>query len=324
MSGLRRLLLALLLLCLARPALAAEPDPAGLWVLRSEGATLFLIEVQRTPQGWSGSWSHPAEMKLNGAAISKVKMPAVKAASISGRAAGAGSVELVFDDPRPGARPDIFTIVPIDDSRAELNWSGVAQKLLLERPSSAAARAVTALPGETYRLPFHRPTNPEMTALFDADQAARTDPGAIDWEVVAREDDSRRKRTKALLDSGALNSADDFYHAAFIFQHGGEPGDYLIAHALAVIATARGRADATWIAAATLDRYLQAIGQKQIYGTQYSTPDGQPTTQEPYDRTLLSDALRAATGVPAQAEQEKRRAAIEARTHGQVPAPPKP
>ncbi len=156
-------------------------------------------------------------------------------------------------------------------------------------------------------------SNSEMTALFKADQAARTGPGEIDWEVVAREDAVRRARTKALLDSGALNSGDDYWHAAFVFQHGGDADSYLLAHTLATVAIARGRPDATWIAAASLDRYLQEIGQKQIYGTQYSLPAGGEATQEPYDRALVSDALRKALGVPGQAEQEKRRADFGAR-----------
>jgi hypothetical protein len=80
---------------------------------------------------------------------------------------------------------------------------------------------------------------------------------------------------------------------------------------LATVAVARGRRDATWIAAATLDRYLQAIGRPQVFGTQFTTRDGR-TTQEPYDRALVPDALRGAMGVPPQSEQEKRRAEIEA------------
>jgi hypothetical protein len=158
------------------------------------------------------------------------------------------------------------------------------------------------------------PTNPEMTRIFEADQAARKSPAAIDWTKVGPEDAARRKRTKELLDAGALQSGDDYWHAAFVFQHGSRPQDFLLAHTLAVVAAARGRQDATWIAAATLDRYLQNIGQKQIYGTQYrSSPPGSDWTQEPYDRELISDALRQALKVPVQSDQEKRRAEIEAR-----------
>jgi hypothetical protein len=151
-----------------------------------------------------------------------------------------------------------------------------------------------------------------MAAIFKADQDARKDFARADWNKVAAEDAERRRRTKALLDAGKLTTGDDFWHASFIFQHGGTPDDYLLAHTLAVVAVARGRADGTWIASATLDRYLQATGRKQVYGTQYSTPPGQPTTQEPYDRELVSDALREALSVPDRAGQEKKRAEFEA------------
>jgi hypothetical protein len=168
--------------------------------------------------------------------------------------------------------------------------------------------------------------NPEMTAIFDADQADRQAGGAaIDWSVVGPRDEARRARTLALLNAGALRSGDDYWHAAFVFQHGMQPNDYLLAHTLAVIAAARGRADATWIAAATLDRYLQNIGQAQIYGTQFRSRPGQPTTQEPYKRALVSDALRQALGVPPQAEQERQRAQFEARSRAaEVQRAPRP
>ena len=159
------------------------------------------------------------------------------------------------------------------------------------------------------------PTNPEMTAIFAADQAARK-VSDIDWATVTVEDAARRKRVGELLDAGELHSGDDFYHAAFVFQHGSEPSDYLKAHALALVAVARGKTTATWIAAATLDRYLMAIGQPQIYGTQFQRHnDG--WSQEPYERNLLSDALRSASQVPSIAMQEERLAELEARKEGE-------
>ena len=162
--------------------------------------------------------------------------------------------------------------------------------------------------------PVPTPNHPEMLAIFVADQAPRTGGGsAVNWAVVGPQDAERRRRTRELLDVGALRTRDDFYHAATVFQHGTEAADYLLAHTLAVIAAARGKPEATWMAAATLDRYLQAVGHSQIYGTQYQTPDRQNTTQEPYDRALVSDALRHALGIPTQSEQEARRREIEAR-----------
>ncbi len=157
-----------------------------------------------------------------------------------------------------------------------------------------------------------QPTNPEMTAIFEADQAARKGSD-IDWATVTVEDAARRTRVGELLDAGQLHSGDDFYHAAFVFQHGSEPSDYLKAHALALVAVARGKETATWIAAATLDRYLMAIGQPQIYGTQFTKPSDGDWSQEPYQRELLSDALREASLVPPIAEQEKKRSELSAR-----------
>lgn len=148
--------------------------------------------------------------------------------------------------------------------------------------------------------------NIEMTKLFEADQDARKSTRGVDWDKLNKEDAERRVAIQKLLDEHKLHTGNDYYHAAFIFQHGGKPEHYLKAHALAIIATEKGRQKASWIAAATLDRYLQAIGQKQIYGTQYSKGSEKPWTQEPYDRTVINDTMREAMGVPVQAKQDER------------------
>jgi hypothetical protein len=56
-----------------------------------------------------------------------------------------------------------------------------------------------------------------------------------------------------------------------------------------------------------MDRYLNSIHLPQIYGTQFSIQPHEPTTQEPYNRVLVSDALRRFLGVPSQAAQEEQR-----------------
>lgn len=146
-----------------------------------------------------------------------------------------------------------------------------------------------------------------MKQIFDEDQAVRQPAAAkADGSKIIRDDAARRDATKKLLDSGALHTGDDFLYAAFVFQHGDKPQDYLLAHTLACIAVAKGQRDALWIASATLDRYLQKIGQPQIYGTQYTRANKDaPWTQEPYDRTLISDALRKELAVPPAASQAK-------------------
>lgn len=155
------------------------------------------------------------------------------------------------------------------------------------------------------------PSNPEMAAIFKADQADRMAP-SIDWKVVQPADEKRRIRTEQLLDGGELKSGDDFYDAAFVFQHGDTASDYMKAHLLAMVAIAKGQPDAPWIASATLDRYLRKIGRPQVLGTQFIGSEDGKFTQEPYDRNLASDAMRKALQVPPLAKQEARRREYEA------------
>ncbi|MGY2732979.1 hypothetical protein [Sphingomonas sp. UYP23] len=183
----------------------------------------------------------------------------------------------------------------------------VLVSLLLLCATPAFATPAAAGPESIDMSDATRPSNAEMTAIYDADQAVRMSKTPIDWKLVRPADRARRTRTQELLGTGSLHSADDFYHAAYVYQHGDLPEDYLTAHALAVIAAARGKPEAAWIAAATLDRYLQSIGQPQIYGTQFRRSTGSDWSQEPYRRDLLSDALRRANGVPPIAEQEEKR-----------------
>jgi hypothetical protein len=155
--------------------------------------------------------------------------------------------------------------------------------------------------------------NAEIAALFKDDQAMRTSGLApLAAADSAAKDAARRTRVRELLESGALNTANDFYAAAFIFQHGQKPEDYLLAHVFGIAAQRAGRADAAWISAATLDRYLHATGKAQILGTQFRIgADAPSATQEPFDSALVPDVLRAAVGVPALVDQQKQRQEIE-------------
>src|SRR6185436_15623955 len=115
----------------------------------------------------------------------------------------------------------------------------------------------------------------------------------------------RRERTRSLLAGEQLHTSEDFREAAFVFQHGDEPDDYLLAHTLAMVAVGKGDNGAVWIASATLDRYLQSIHRKQIYGTQFLGKPGSPQTQEPYNRELISDSQQAELGVPSRADHQE-------------------
>jgi hypothetical protein len=159
------------------------------------------------------------------------------------------------------------------------------------------------------------PDNPEMAAILAEDQAVRQDLAAVlagGREGALRihaADAVRRQQVRAMLDAGALRTATDFYSAALVFQHGDTPEDYLMAHTLAVAALGEGSTESPWLAAATLDRYLQAVGQPQIYGTQTLMRRGEKPTREPFDHALIPDSIRRVLAVPTRAAEEARLAA---------------
>jgi hypothetical protein len=71
-----------------------------------------------------------------------------------------------------------------------------------------------------------------------------------------------------------------------------------------MIATAKGEKKGLWLAAVTLDRYLQSKKQPQIYGTQFTFTDNSPVTQQPYNKSLITDELRKELGVSTLAVQD--------------------
>lgn len=305
-----RTLLTFIALLVAFPAWGAPGDVAGRWAVRSNGQVIMILDLTHAATGWHGKWRQPRHFETDAtfSTLRNVKGPTIEEIVSSAEQRPDG-LHLVFGMPAGnGAADMVFRALP--DGTARLVWPGTSAAGLVFDRARPSETTIDYAKSEVYAIDQHWPTNTEMTAIFDADQADRTGP-SIDWSVVGPRDGARATRTKTLLDGGALASADDYYHAAFVFQHGAEPNDYLLAHTLAMIAVARGRPDASWIAAATLDRYLQRIGQKQIFGTQFVLGKSE-TTQDPYDRQLLSDAIREAVGVPSIAAQEERRKAIEA------------
>jgi hypothetical protein len=147
-----------------------------------------------------------------------------------------------------------------------------------------------------------------MQRIYEADQQVRKD--FVEFSKAADAlipgDAERRSQTLQLLSGGKLRTAEDYTHAAFVFQHGSTPDDFLFAHTLSMVAAARGDEDALWIASATLDRYLQSTGKRQIFGTQIKEKADHTATLEPYNRELISDAIRREFGVQPIAAQEER------------------
>lgn len=319
----RALLIRLSVIALLWAGSAVAGDASGRWVVDTGATPVFTFDVKYDAHGWSGVWRRPKAVEIASDELTEVQGPAETRVSSSGKAIADG-VELTFIDPAPGHTPDVFQIHMLDSDHARLSYAGFGiEPLPLRRSHSVQIGPFTGV--ATYRIARNRPTDAEMTRLFEADQAARQTPMKIDWAVVGPQDEERRRRTQALLTADRLQSGDDFFHAAFVFQHGDKATDYLEAHLLAMVAVARGKAAATWIASATLDRYLMAIKQPQVVGTQYTFPRDGPdaghATQEPYDRKLLPDSLRTALGVRTLAEQEETRRQFERDAQADTKAP---
>jgi hypothetical protein len=161
-----------------------------------------------------------------------------------------------------------------------------------------------------------------MKRIFDEDQKAREKPdGKMVPDLAAvtgliKADAERREAVRKLLANKKLHTGEDFENAAFVFQHGDSPDDYLLAHTLAMVAVAKGRPGALWIATATLDRFLQKIDRPQVFGTQFMSTSDNPWTQEPYDRALVPDSVRGKVGVLPLAAQEEQRKQLEAERKG--------
>lgn len=156
-------------------------------------------------------------------------------------------------------------------------------------------------------LPDRSTSNPELRALFEADQAPRQQVIPL-AAGVERDDSQRRARVRQMLDEGLVQSGEDYFHAAFVFQHGDQPDDFLLAHAMMMTAVAKGNHNAAGMLAQTLDRYLQSIAKPQIYGSQFEVPNNcMPVTQGDFDQALIPDSAREALAVPPLAVQQEQR-----------------
>jgi hypothetical protein len=170
------------------------------------------------------------------------------------------------------------------EGRSSLRLAAMPMAAWPMRSDAGAKVSLDWDPGRTYSLLESSTSSPEMAKIFDEDQRVRL---GVKWTKeyglkIAPADRQRREKVRDLLVKGELRSGLDFERAAFIFQHGEDSQDFLLAHALALASLARGEKSASWIASVSLDRYLLAIGQPQVLGTQMNS--GLDTgLRKPYD-----------------------------------------
>lgn len=300
----------LLLALLQTPALADPPrtltDFVGRWAFRVGGRDMMILQLQPSPngQGLIGDFTRPQHFRIDvsGRDASAVSGPVVSDPVLAAKVER-GVLSLTVRDASDPRRPTAFYFNRTGKDTGELAYAGFAMRPMpMARVGAEAHVALDWDPGHFYQADESRVDNPDMTRIYNADQSDRRTPAQIDWAAVTKADAARRASTSRLIQDGKLHTGADFEHAALVFQHGTAANDYLLAHTLALVAMRKGDGAAAWIAAATLDRYLQSVGQPQIYGTQSRGRPGE-TTQEPYDRNLISDELRLDLGVRPQADQ---------------------
>lgn len=153
----------------------------------------------------------------------------------------------------------------------------------------------------------------ELAQMYEQDQSDRINKKGApltnpeDLKSICENDKKRRKRVLELLKKEKLKSANDYYHAAMIMQHGDKPSEYALAHVLATAAAIRGHKKAIWLCAASFDRLMVNIEQPQIFGTQFHKEGNKPyIIQDPKDLSLIPDSLRLVFNVPPQKEAKKR------------------
>jgi len=164
--------------------------------------------------------------------------------------------------------------------------------------------AITAWAQPKKTQPSPPADNQELKQLFAGDMHDRgSEPfpekgkPVKEWKEspdMSKNDAVRQKRVREMLNEGTVRTTNDYVLASFIFQHGHTSDDYLLAHVLGMIAASKGDKIGRWIAAATLDRYLQSIRQPQVFGTQFVPGAKGEMTQGEYKNGLLSNSIRAA------------------------------
>ncbi|MDP9049558.1 MAG: hypothetical protein M3O31_02395 [Acidobacteriota bacterium] len=303
------LLASLLTICPQRASMAQTPTSAmGRWTLQLGNRTFLVVSI--SPSNGkagpvTGTVSYPAHFQTaNGLSFSHIQGPATVETITSSEWKG-NVLSLTVQNPKDPKDKDIYLMSVKDETNASFKLDASLPPFRLKRVTGRVSVSNDWRPEQTYAPDDDAPSNPEMKQIYEEDQRVRQTYPNIDWASVSKTDAERRALTMRLLNQGALHSGEDFTWAAFIFQHGSNPDDYLLAHTLAMVAMRKGAGDATWIAAATLDRYLQSIQQPQIYGTQFPTAEEKPTTQEPFNRTLIPDSLRRQLEVPDLAAQKR-------------------
>ena len=306
-------------LCLVLQTAACAPSQAptprnlptegfgGAWVMNLGKKTFVVLTLEKMGDTFAGTLSRPEHFQTtNGRRFSRFS-PGVTSETVVRASIQGDRLHLVT---RNKEDENEYDMTLIGQSAASVTLTDTPiEPWIFTRFTGTDLPSVSTDwdPKRSYSMDDNAVSNSEMQRLYEEDQHARKDFAqfAKETETIGRQDEERRKQTRKLLADGQLHTAEDFTRAAFIFQHGTTPDDFLLAHTLAMVAAAKGDEDALWISTATLDRYLQSTARPQIFGTQIKEKADHTATLEPYNRNLVDDVLRRELGVQPLAVQQE-------------------
>jgi TPR repeat protein len=122
---------------------------------------------------------------------------------------------------------------------------------------------------------------------------------------LSRRDKQRRERVKELAGRGCLRNAENYSHAALVFQHGDRAKDFLQAFKWSKKAVELGDQRQSSMMAMALDRYLVKSGDRQLFGTQATKgPDSSCWCLEKTEKEFSDETRKSYTGKTL-ADQEK-------------------
>ena len=164
-------LLFLLALLLPLPAAAQDGRSSleGSWALEISGAVIFRFDLEQDAGSgeWHGTWSRPESFASDGNHFAQITMPATVKQSMAGLQDG-DSVEVSFNDTRPGAIPDIFRFRLIDPDAAEMTYVGTGLAPYIMQRVAADTPLGPFEDGVIYARRLPRASEPEVEQDQDA------------------------------------------------------------------------------------------------------------------------------------------------------------
>lgn len=118
----------------------------------------------------------------------------------------------------------------------------------------------------------------ELALIVKTDQDARKNfenMSSEQMQTMAKEDNERRQRIGQIFGEGCISSAGDFAAAAWVFQHSDVPEHFFQTFLWAKKAVELGDTKQKRLMALGIDRYLVNIGQKQLFASQATKPNGE-------------------------------------------------